>query len=260
MALTIKALNTRFYTHGIDSTTGLIPLYKEKKPGPEYIGSIRKDDNDKCFYIGYPTDKEIPVETLDDVSREVEDFIKACDENWVDRNACDLSWNNGYRVETALHYFARRMGWKACEYGHGHGYNVGATGWGVKVFNLDCDAHRAWSKVDSLNETKFILSLSDTVYIPSPVFTKYDDAMRWLKSTCWIVLFGAATEILNIASQLKPDRIDDAELKQLRFDNGIFPTEHTFSLRDHLIETLEKQLAILKRNKADDEAKEEETD
>lgn len=248
--ITIKELRKCFHTNGTDSLTGLIPPYSSKKPGAEYMGSIRQK-NDKSYYIGYPTDQEIPVDTLQDVVHQTGVFRYNCQKNWVDQKACDLSWCNGYRTELALSYLANRMGWEACDWRHGSGYNVGSTGWGIKVFNLD-KVHRPFSNIDSSKETQFCLILSDTLSTTSPVFDKYDDAMEWLQSICWQILFGVGMELLTTATKLKPKRMCDANLSKLSFDGGLFPKELKFSSRRHLIDTLEEQLKILKHEEAAD--------
>lgn len=248
--ITIKELRKNFHTNGTDSLTGLISLYSSKKPGAEYMGSIRQKDG-KSYYIGYPTDEEIPVNNLQDVVHQSVEFRYNCQKNWVDQKACDLSWCNGYRTELALSYLANRMGWEACDWRHGSGYNVGSTGWGIKVFNLDSTTHNTFSKIDSRKETQFCLVLSDTLSATSPVFDKYDDAMEWLRSICWQILFGVGAELLTTATKLKPKQMCDAELSQLSFDGGLFPKGIKFSSRQQLIGILEEQLKILKREETD---------
>lgn len=244
--ITIKELRKNFHTNGTDSLTGLIPLYSSKKPGSEYMGSIRQKDG-KSYYIGYPTDKEILVNNLQDVVSQSCDFRYNCQKNWVDQKACDLSWCNGYRTELALHYLADRMGWERCDWLKGSGYNIGATGWGIRVFSLDTNCGGGLKDFDSSKEAKFHLSLSNSLYIPSPVFASYDEAMKWLKSVCWQILFGVGAELLSIASKLQPQELCDADLTKLSFKGGIFPEVEKFSLRQHLIDTLEHRLEILKR-------------
>lgn len=158
--ITIKELRKNFHTNGTDSLTGLIPLYSSKKPGAEYMGSIRQKDG-KSYYIGYPTDEEIPVNNLQDVIHQSVEFRYNCQKNWVDQKACDLSWCNGYRTELALSYLANRMGWEACDWRHGNGYNVGSTGWGIKAFNLHSTAHNTLSKIATLEEKLKIKIIKD---------------------------------------------------------------------------------------------------
>lgn len=237
--------------YDIRKTYLILPRLKKKPTEPEtfriydttvnnYRGVMRFDGTD-YFYIGFPDREETKVKRLKELKALVEQFVKECEEKWIDPRGLDMSFNGIFRAEMALHYIAERFGAKKPNIKSGFDYEFGSQSFNTKVLSISSERCREDETVI------FRLFFNDSASARSPKMSSYQDALAWLRTTLSPILIMTGSELLikGLDGQQDGDIMVDTPIeKLLDIENG-FKIE-SYSLKDKLIKILEHQLKILK--------------
>lgn len=197
-------------------------------------------DKSKIYFHGFPDAEPRRVTSMEELELHIKNHLEECEQRWVDPRAITSMYNREMRVCSALHYVARRLGWKKSDkWGSSDSFYVGSE-------HLGCDMLTIGIHRTDFNGASFHIGYRNGCFTDSPYFSDYMSALEWLQSILVPLMLLVGSDEICQANAMASDKsnIGQTTISKLNLSKPGFV--EVKSLKEVMIGLLEDQLRKIK--------------